>query len=217
MFCYRFTMAALPLLLASCARLPEKSFTAAHSGEIYQYWRDTLKGPSSRTIVLFNQDKYVFERRGNTFYTSVNASSRQRWSLEQAEQLLAKSEWESCQKELKAIESALEMYASDNGGRYPFSLNKLESYLKGPLYCPAAASDTYSQSYLVRQAPDAYSVGCEGQHHAKAGIRENCPRIYNRYDSEGRITEEGLLDPGQGQWDAEKQSPASIRVNAGQP
>lgn len=88
----------------------------------------------------------------------------------------------ACKSNLKNIATALEMYASDNQGRYPDSLSRLTpEYLKKIPNCPAAQSDAYSSSY-VRQLyqpdlhlVDEFTVCCKGDHHSKAGTAHNHP------------------------------------------
>ena len=70
-----------------------------------------------------------------------------------------------CKSNLKNLATALEMYASDNGGRYPVRLKELRSsYLKDLPTCPVTGSD-YSDTYRSTLAPDSYSFGCRGYHH----------------------------------------------------
>lgn len=100
----------------------------------------------------------------------------------------------ACKSNLKSIATACEMYASDNGGRYPISLQELCAgrYLKVIPTCPEAGADTY-QNYVATTVPDNFSVSCCGNYHAKAytgyaGDSTNYPSYFGSY---------GLLDhPG---------------------
>jgi hypothetical protein len=86
-----------------------------------------------------------------------------------------------CSSNLKNIGTALEMYSTDNSGRYPKKLSLLTpNYLKRIPLCDKAHKDTYSHSYKVSANPDGYTVICEGKHHGQAN--------YPRYTST-----EGLL------------------------
>ena len=91
----------------------------------------------------------------------------------------------ACKSNLKNIGTALEMWASDNGGKYPDSVEKLTpDYLRVIPTCPAAKADTYSSTYHLfeRDGQDqTYEVYCKGHHHAEAGMDEDYPR-YNGYD-----------------------------------
>lgn len=85
----------------------------------------------------------------------------------------AQGQLTACKSNCKNIATALEMYASDNGGRYPASNNlaaKLTagSYLKSIPTCPAAGSNTYTATYTATQTPDNFSFYCAGNNHGKA-------------------------------------------------
>ena len=75
----------------------------------------------------------------------------------------------ACKSNCKNIATALEMYASDNKGRYPSSLDKLVegNHLKTLPTCPAAGQMTYT-NYQATTHPDSFSFACCGRHHAKA-------------------------------------------------
>lgn len=81
----------------------------------------------------------------------------------------------ACKSNEKNIATALEMYASDNGGRYPASLAPLTpNYLRRIPTCPAAREDTYTQTYQVQAQPDLYTFYCQGHHHSESS--ENFPQ-----------------------------------------
>lgn len=93
----------------------------------------------------------------------------------------------ACKSNLKNIGTALEMYSTDNAGRFPTGLGPLvPNYLRVMPTCPSAGRDTYSRSYEAASNPDAYTVCCEGPHHAGAGL----PPDYPKYTST-----QGLLTP----------------------
>ena len=80
----------------------------------------------------------------------------------------------SCASNLKNIGTGMEMWSTDNAGRYPTSLAMLTpDYLRRIPNCPAAGVDTYSAS--LQTGPDAegndehyqdyYLVKCLGEHH----------------------------------------------------
>ncbi len=75
----------------------------------------------------------------------------------------------ACKSNLKNIATALEMYASDNAGNYPHSLDKLiePDYLKRIPTCPAAGKMTYLD-YQVSTEPDSFSFSCCGDNHKGA-------------------------------------------------
>lgn len=91
---------------------------------------------------------------------------------------------EACRQNLKNIATALEMYATDNNGRYPDSISQLvPQYLKSIPQCPAAGSDTYTAGFVTGEnAPqnekhwkDYYYVACSGHHHPE--YQANLPAI----------------------------------------
>lgn len=91
----------------------------------------------------------------------------------------AENQWIACQSNLKNIATALEMYSTDNAGRYPTSLKQLApDYLRSIPTCPAAGKDTYSSSYTSSQNPDAFTVYCSGNNHKDVDAGENYP-MYN--------------------------------------
>lgn len=70
-----------------------------------------------------------------------------------------------CRSNLKNLATALEMYSSDHGGRYPLTLKELRGpYLHKMPTCPVTGTD-YSDSYSVTTHPDGFSFGCRGRHH----------------------------------------------------
>lgn len=74
-----------------------------------------------------------------------------------------------CKSNMKNLAIALEMYASDNAGNYPHSLDKLidPSYLHKIPTCPAAGKVTYLD-YRVSTEPDSFSFSCCGDNHKGA-------------------------------------------------
>ena len=84
----------------------------------------------------------------------------------------------ACRSNLKTIGTALEMYSTDNHGRYPAVLSKLTpDYLKSIPTCPLRFHENYG--YASMTEPDIYTVWCGGKNHASQGIPENFPE----YDS----------------------------------
>lgn len=88
----------------------------------------------------------------------------------------------SCKANLKNIGTACEMYATDNGGRYPATLESLKNaangqqpYMKAIPNCPSAGKDTYSEAYKSASNPDRYIVYCSGTNHSAAGCGEGYP------------------------------------------
>jgi len=85
----------------------------------------------------------------------------------------------ACQSNLKNLGTALEMYSTDNSGRYPLALSGVTPlYLKQIPTCPAAARETYSAGYRSGSNPDAFTVYCGGQNHVDVQIPVDFPQ-YN--------------------------------------
>jgi hypothetical protein len=93
----------------------------------------------------------------------------------------------ACKSNQKNLATAMEMYATDNAGQYPPGFNHLVNgqYLRRIPTCPAAARDTYSETYRVQVKPDRFSFHCSGEHHRSAGL----PAGYPQYHAE-----QGLID-----------------------
>lgn len=100
----------------------------------------------------------------------------------------AQGQLTACKSNLKNIGTALEMYATDNGGRYPVTLKKLsevsslnntatQAYLKQIPICPSAGINTYGDAYQYHQNPDNYSLYCEGSNHTAAGMPADYPKF----------------------------------------
>lgn len=96
----------------------------------------------------------------------------------------------ACKSNCKNLATALEMYSSDNGGRYPVTLAKLTqgNYLKIVPTCPAAGRATYI--YHGSSRPDTFRFACAGNNHARAytGFTTSSNN-FPRYDAE-----RGLID-----------------------
>ena len=85
----------------------------------------------------------------------------------------AQGQLTACKSNCKNIATALEMYASDNSGRYPTNgvfASQLTNgnYLKTIPTCPAVGSDTYDSPYNSTATPDGFSFYCSGNNHGKA-------------------------------------------------
>lgn len=82
-------------------------------------------------------------------------------------QARAQGQYAACSANLKTIASAIEVYAADNGHRHPPSLAPLvPRYLPAIPTCPAAQTDTYTESYASSDDPAAFTLFCSGHNHA---------------------------------------------------
>jgi len=90
-----------------------------------------------------------------------------------------------CMASMKNIATGLEMYATDNGGRYPASLSKLTpAYLKTlPRYKSSKGEFGYEQGYKVMAGGKSYVFTCTGG----AFTSINVPAGYPRYTPENGI------------------------------
>lgn len=89
-----------------------------------------------------------------------------------------------CEVNLKNLATGLEMYSTDNAGRFPRDLARVAPrYLETVPTCPAANRDTYSHTYQSSSNPDAFTVACGGRNHAGAGLAAGFPQ----YTSKGGL------------------------------
>ena len=104
------------------------------------------------------------------------------WILHWIMQAYRSRQLDRCRSNTLAISSALEMYASDFGGRYPPSLATLTKtgHLKAIPTCPTAGLDNYSASYHATAVPDRFSVGCAGRHHGEPSREKTYPAWWDR-------------------------------------
>lgn len=93
---------------------------------------------------------------------AVAAAAYHQWWLSREPSSL-----EVCRTAQKNLATNLEMYATDNQGRYPKKLEQLiPLYMKSLPTCPAVLSVTYTD-YSCSLKPDNYSFSCVGDNHAR--------------------------------------------------
>ena len=92
----------------------------------------------------------------------------------------AQGQLTACKSNEKNQATALEMYATDNNGRYPNTMTGTEfsgNYMKTLPTCPASA--TY-YSYTRAATPDAYTMWCSGASaHTAVGLGTSSPYYDN--------------------------------------
>ena len=81
----------------------------------------------------------------------------------------------ACKSNLKNIATALEMYSTDYGGRFPTAIASggvlTPNYLRTLPTCPGAGSVTYESSgYSSTSSPDAYNINCNTTNHKGVDI-----------------------------------------------
>ncbi|MCR5662338.1 MAG: zinc-ribbon domain-containing protein [bacterium] len=93
-------------------------------------------------------------------------------------------EYKYCKSNLKNVAYALEMYAADNNGLYPPSLDYLtkpagaaDAYLQSLPKCLVTDTDTYSPSYKITPEQDRFRIYCSGSNHKIITSKENLPGI----------------------------------------
>ena len=85
----------------------------------------------------------------------------------------------ACKSNLKNIGTALEMYSTDNSGRFPAAIGGLTpNYLKTIPTCPSVGTTTYTGGFSSASNPDAYTVTCSGSNHGGVGLNSQFPQ-YN--------------------------------------
>jgi prepilin-type N-terminal cleavage/methylation domain-containing protein len=83
----------------------------------------------------------------------------------------------ACKSNLKNCGTAMEMYSTDNSGRFPTALTVLTpNYLKTIPTCPSAGSATYTAGFTSASNPDAYTIYCNGTNHAGVNAALNYPQ-----------------------------------------
>lgn len=91
----------------------------------------------------------------------------------------AQANLSACEENLKSIATACEMYASQNDGCYPSSLNKLTpDYINKLPACPAGANattGTTSYYYYFRVNPNGYCIHCAAMNHRPLDLASGCP------------------------------------------
>lgn len=108
---------------------------------------------------------------------------------EKTESMKIVKKYDRCCANLKGIGLALEMYSTDNSGKYPAKLSQLiPEYIESIPTCPSAGKDTYSESYRVSKDGNNYSFFCRGHHHKDEGAPENDPS----YNSEKGLVRKKL-------------------------
>jgi prepilin-type N-terminal cleavage/methylation domain-containing protein len=89
----------------------------------------------------------------------------------------AQGQFTACKSNLKNIGTAVEMYSTDNAGRFPTVAGDLTpNYLKIVPTCPSAGGDTYTGGFSTASAPDAYTIVCAGENHATVGQDVDFPQ-----------------------------------------
>ena len=103
----------------------------------------------------------------------------------------AEAQFLLCRSNEQNLGTALEMYSTDNAGKYPDKLSQLSpDYLRAIPTCAAAGKDTYSETYITNKDNTAYFFYCKGKYHEGAGAPANFPR----YSSEkGAILPVGYM------------------------
>ena len=77
---------------------------------------------------------------------------------------------DQCRQQIHRMASACELYASDNAGLYPHSLDKLvPNYLSGLPDCPVPSAGRSRYQYAQSAVPKVFTLCCQGDRHALAG------------------------------------------------
>ncbi|MDQ7825482.1 MAG: hypothetical protein RDV48_21970 [Candidatus Eremiobacteraeota bacterium] len=81
----------------------------------------------------------------------------------------------ACKSNLKNLGTAMEMYSTDNEGRYPKTISKITpDYLKTLPTCPASGTMTYC--YIYTAVPDVYTMWCNSTAHVRVSGKANYPQ-----------------------------------------
>ncbi len=89
-------------------------------------------------------------------------------------------DYKDCQLNLKNLATALEMYSTDNAGRYPLDIGKVvPMYLKQMPVCPGADPAASGYQFLSATNPDAFSICCSGFNHRPKIAAANYPQYHS--------------------------------------
>jgi prepilin-type N-terminal cleavage/methylation domain-containing protein len=89
----------------------------------------------------------------------------------------AQGQLTACKSNLKNIGTAMEMYSTDNGGRFPTVSGSLTpNYLKIIPTCPSIGAATYTGGFASASSPDAYTIVCNGSNHSGVSQSANYPQ-----------------------------------------
>ncbi|NDD29431.1 MAG: hypothetical protein EB084_14315 [Proteobacteria bacterium] len=81
-----------------------------------------------------------------------------------------------CEKNLKLMATALDLYANASQGAYPAALTAVAPlYLKSLPTCPSAQADTYTAGYTTNDR--GFALACKGSHHTATGKAADQPSI----------------------------------------
>ena len=137
------------------------------------YW--SLRRPEERTISLMRNERafspiIAVAILGIVLMVGIPSL----WWLH-----IRRSNLEYCELNLHKLHSALDAYATDNGGRYPQSLEKIyPRYLASKPQCRTAESYSYGDGYSVSAKGDAFTVCCKGVSHMNSGLERDFPRTF---------------------------------------
>lgn len=105
----------------------------------------------------------------------LNATGNLKQQMEEGTTRYDRAHVVACTSNLKNIATGCEMFASDNGGKYPTSLQQLvgPTYLGRVPTCLSARAATY----VYRGGGQRFEVYCSGHHHKVARLPPDYPRI----------------------------------------
>lgn len=151
------------------------------SGEqIYNFLHGFISGGKDGKCLMLEDDKVVVEvQLAGDLVTLIENGQKESLPVAKALEELAASKAQgmlsACCSNLLNIGTALEMWASDNGGRYPESVAQVApKYLLQFPTCPESGTDTYSASYRRGTEPDWFQLRCDGDH-SVAGKEKGLP------------------------------------------
>jgi hypothetical protein len=168
-----------PLVGGVSTLLEQAAAQTPEYGDLIHWVQERLKtaGPIQVTSLITVEPDGVRLRSRGLDVMSIGAAAGFGAAIAVPNFIRARSQGEAtaCKSNLKNIGTALEMYSTDNAGRFPEHLSALSpNYLRAMPTCPAASSDTYSDGYAV--SGSNYTVICGGAHHTAVGYSANYPQ-----------------------------------------
>jgi hypothetical protein len=180
----RFFAAFLCLIAFAGCSPPSSTVTISSEAESNKALHDVVDGPDAQVrIEIADMGALVTIKKVGDTVTLVlpdGKTPETTMSVLEFRKKLSEGEMTRCKSNLKNLATAVEMWSTDNRGRYPKKVESVvPNYIKEIPRCPRVYEDTYSASYKATADPAFFEFSCKGEHHKAAGV----PADYPRYNS----------------------------------
>lgn len=145
--------------------------------EFNNFLLDKGKGQAALYMPAQDAASAVLDKDGAFLFAAGTSGWKGQTTIEKGAAVYDTACATSCRTNLKNLATTLEMYSTDNQGRYPLKLESLTPrYLRNLPQCPGAEKMSYT--YQVSNRPDGFTLTCSGENHA--GIHPaNFPQYSN--------------------------------------